>query len=29
MEASVREREYHHWRRAVERSFGWIEDGDA
>ncbi|MEU3545570.1 glycerol kinase GlpK [Streptomyces longwoodensis] len=29
MDVSVREREYHHWRRAVERSFGWIEDGDA
>ncbi|MFK4120505.1 glycerol kinase GlpK [Streptomyces longwoodensis] len=29
MDGSVREREYHHWRRAVERSFGWIEDGDA
>ncbi|MFJ4486125.1 FGGY family carbohydrate kinase [Streptomyces longwoodensis] len=28
MEASVRDREYHHWRRAVERSFGRIEDGD-
>ncbi|MFF8930543.1 FGGY family carbohydrate kinase [Streptomyces longwoodensis] len=26
MEASVRDRAYHHWRRAVERSFGRIED---
>ncbi|MFF9161506.1 FGGY family carbohydrate kinase [Streptomyces longwoodensis] len=28
MEASARDREYRHWRRAVERSFGRIEDGD-
>ncbi|MGW3016684.1 FGGY family carbohydrate kinase [Streptomyces longwoodensis] len=26
MDASVRDRAYHHWRRAVERSFGRIED---
>ncbi|MFF9263398.1 FGGY family carbohydrate kinase [Streptomyces longwoodensis] len=26
VEASVRDREHHHWRRAVERSFGRIED---
>jgi glycerol kinase len=29
MESSVREREYRDWRRAVERSFGWVEEGDA
>ncbi|MFI1002339.1 glycerol kinase GlpK [Streptomyces galbus] len=28
MEASVRDREYRRWCRAVERSFGWNEDGD-
>ncbi|MGA5040448.1 glycerol kinase GlpK [Streptomyces capoamus] len=28
MDAAVREREYRNWRRAVERSFGWLaEDG--
>ena len=27
MEASVRDREYHNWRKAVEKSFGWEEDG--
>jgi glycerol kinase len=27
MEASVRDREYHNWRKAVEKSFGWHEDG--
>lgn len=27
MEASVRDREYANWRRAVEKSFGWLEDG--
>ena len=26
MEASVRDREYHNWRKAVERSLGWHED---
>ncbi|MFF3142925.1 glycerol kinase GlpK [Streptomyces sp. NPDC057927] len=26
MEASVRDREYHNWRKAVEKSFGWHED---
>lgn len=25
MEAEVREREYHNWRKAVEKSFGWEE----
>lgn len=25
MEASVRDREYRNWRRAVEKSFGWLE----
>ncbi|MFF5251884.1 glycerol kinase GlpK [Streptomyces leeuwenhoekii] len=29
MEPSVRDREYRNWRRAVEKSFGWAEDGDA
>ncbi|CAM5239183.1 Glycerol kinase OS=Streptomyces griseomycini OX=66895 GN=glpK PE=3 SV=1 [Streptomyces griseomycini] len=28
MEASVRDREYRNWRKAVEKSFGWAEDGD-
>ena len=28
MESSVRDREYHNWRKAVEKSFGWEEDGD-
>jgi glycerol kinase len=27
MEASVREREFLNWRKAVEKSFGWQEDG--
>ncbi|GGV60523.1 glycerol kinase 2 [Streptomyces longisporoflavus] len=27
METETREREYHNWRKAVERSFGWHEDG--
>lgn len=27
MEASVRDREYRNWRKAVEKSFGWHEDG--
>ena len=26
MEASVRDREHHNWRKAVEKSFGWLED---
>jgi glycerol kinase len=26
MEASVRDRQYHNWHKAVERSFGWEED---
>ncbi|MFI1965067.1 glycerol kinase GlpK [Streptomyces pathocidini] len=26
MEAGVREREYRNWRKAVQRSFGWLED---
>ncbi|QHA03476.1 glycerol kinase GlpK [Streptomyces broussonetiae] len=29
MEASVREREYRNWRRAVEKSFGWLEEDGA
>jgi glycerol kinase len=29
MEASVRDREHHNWRKAVEKSFGWEEDGDS
>nr|BFD86007.1 glycerol kinase GlpK [Streptomyces sp. Xyl84] len=29
MEDSVRDREYHNWRKAVEKSFGWLEDGEA
>jgi glycerol kinase len=28
METSVRDREYHNWRKAVEKSLGWLEDGD-
>ncbi|MEV5313479.1 glycerol kinase GlpK [Streptomyces sp. NPDC052610] len=28
MEESVREREYHNWRKAVEKSLCWVEDGD-
>ncbi|MDL5200305.1 glycerol kinase GlpK [Streptomyces sp. ALI-76-A] len=28
MEASVRDREYHRWRKAVEKSFGWLEDAE-
>ena len=28
MESSVRDREYHNWRTAVEKSFGWEEDGE-
>ncbi|GAA3502019.1 glycerol kinase GlpK [Streptomyces prasinosporus] len=28
MEASVRDREHRNWRKAVEKSFGWVEDGD-
>ncbi|MEU3947177.1 glycerol kinase GlpK [Streptomyces sp. NPDC029526] len=28
MAASERDREYRNWRRAVERSFGWVEEGD-
>jgi glycerol kinase len=27
MEAPERDREYHNWRKAVEKSFGWQEDG--
>ncbi|MFH8491603.1 glycerol kinase GlpK [Streptomyces longisporoflavus] len=27
METETREREFHNWRKAVERSFGWHEDG--
>ncbi|MGW2825335.1 glycerol kinase GlpK [Streptomyces sp. NPDC001443] len=26
MNPSVRDREYHNWRKAVEKSFGWMED---
>lgn len=29
MEASVRDREYHNWRKAVEKSLGWHEDDDS
>jgi glycerol kinase len=29
MEPSVRDREYRNWRKAVEKSFGWLEEGDA
>ncbi|MEU2065035.1 glycerol kinase GlpK [Streptomyces sp. NPDC013455] len=29
MEAPVRERAYRNWRRAVEKSFGWLEDDGA
>ncbi|MEU0743477.1 glycerol kinase GlpK [Streptomyces sp. NPDC006134] len=28
MGASVRDREYRNWRRAVEKSFGWVEEGE-
>ncbi|MDG9706475.1 glycerol kinase GlpK [Streptomyces sp. DH37] len=28
MDAGTREREHRNWRKAVERSFGWEEDGD-
>jgi glycerol kinase len=28
MEESVRDREYHNWRKAVEKSLCWVEDGD-
>ncbi|MDI3423164.1 glycerol kinase GlpK [Streptomyces luteolus] len=28
MAQEVRDREYRNWRRAVERSFGWLEDGE-
>jgi glycerol kinase len=28
MEASVRDRQYHNWRKAVEKSFGWEDDGE-
>lgn len=28
MGAEERDREYHNWRKAVQRSFGWLEDGD-
>ncbi|MCC8453749.1 glycerol kinase GlpK [Streptomyces rochei] len=28
MEASVRDREYRNWRKAVEKSFGWLAEGD-
>ncbi|MFJ4471125.1 glycerol kinase GlpK [Streptomyces sp. NPDC089424] len=28
MEASERDREYRRWRRAVEKTLGWVEDGD-
>ncbi|MFP8941768.1 glycerol kinase GlpK [Streptomyces fenghuangensis] len=28
MDAEVREREHRNWRKAVERSFGWEENGD-
>jgi glycerol kinase len=28
MAASVRDREYRNWRKAVEKSLGWAEDGD-
>ncbi|MGK5450673.1 glycerol kinase GlpK [Streptomyces radiopugnans] len=28
MDAGLREREHRNWRKAVERSFGWEEDGD-
>jgi glycerol kinase len=24
----VRDRQYHNWRKAVEKSFGWEEDGE-
>jgi glycerol kinase len=26
MDAQTRDREYHNWRKAVEKSFGWHED---
>ncbi|GAA3074034.1 glycerol kinase [Streptomyces olivoverticillatus] len=28
MPAEVREREYRNWRKAVERTFGWLEEGE-
>ncbi len=28
MDAATRDREFHHWHKAVERSFGWLEDGE-
>jgi glycerol kinase len=28
MEASVRGRAYRNWRRAVDKSLGWTQDGD-
>ncbi|MER6345693.1 glycerol kinase GlpK [Streptomyces sp. NPDC001595] len=28
MDRSVRDREYRNWRRAVEKSLGWVEDGN-
>ncbi|NLU73534.1 glycerol kinase GlpK [Streptomyces sp. HNM0575] len=27
MQPETREQEYHNWRKAVERSFGWLEEG--
>ncbi|MEV7995997.1 glycerol kinase GlpK [Streptomyces sp. NPDC086077] len=29
MDASERDREYRNWRRAVEKTLGWVEDGDS
>jgi glycerol kinase len=28
MEPQERERQYHNWHKAVERSFGWVEEGE-
>ncbi|MGH3326156.1 MAG: glycerol kinase, partial [Streptomyces sp.] len=28
MDAGQREQEYHNWRKAVQRSFGWLEEGE-
>jgi glycerol kinase len=28
MDQQERDREYHNWRKAVQRSFGWVENGD-
>ncbi|OEV09858.1 glycerol kinase GlpK [Streptomyces nanshensis] len=28
MDEEKREKEFHNWRKAVERSFGWLEEGD-